>query len=300
MQTTTETGLQNRRLRNGLSIGPTWRFLSGLALALSSAGACESGDDTELSEQAAVTKEDLSPRTISRVVNVANGVQRQFTGTWQPQLRCTTSKTASGPRTTCLAITPGDYTEAAVHENAGAGPGDAPFGARWGNQPYQGCGIAAAYNVLAYFGAADPFPVGIRFTNFGDGKIMSAPSTLRGDLETALNRQANGSYTVEMFNGSPTFRIVGDALAHGGVVVALVNNGTHWQVLTGLRRAGLDDFARVIFEYYAIDYGSGGTWRTEAALDLELHGWDSLGSTFGLGDGLDYRSDTFLIVRKNS
>jgi hypothetical protein len=285
-------------LRTTTGLSHTKTLLPALLLALGSMGACDPGSDTELDEQN--LKEDLSPRIISRVVTMANGVQRQFTGKWQPQPRCRTMKTPSGPRTTCAATQPGDYVAAAVHEFAGAAATDPPFGAKWGNQPYQGCGVAAAYNVLAYFGAANPWPAGIRFTKFSDSRIMSVPSQLRADLEAALNNQANGRYSVELLYGSPTFRIVANALAGGGVVVALVNNGTHWQTITGMRDSGRsDEWARTIWEFYATDYGFSGVWRTEAELDLELHGWDNLGSIFGGGDAVDYRSDTFLIVRKN-
>jgi hypothetical protein len=272
------------------SIGLTWRVLPALALALGSI-ACDPGNDAELDEQNLT--EDLSPQNRSYVVNMANGVQRQFTGVWKPEPRCRKMKNpySDTPRTVCAATQPGAYLSAAT---------DAPFGARWGNQPYQGCGVAAAYNVLAYFGAANPWPAGIRFTKFSDGRIMSVPSQLRTDLENALNNQANGRYSVELFNGTPASRIVASALASGGVVVALVNNGTHWQTITGMRDSGRsDEWARTIWEFYALDYDFSGVWRTEAELDLELHGWDNLGSILGGGDAVDYRSDTFLIVRKN-
>jgi hypothetical protein len=234
----TNTDSRTNNLRNRLHVGT--RALPALVLALGLVGACDPGDGTELDEQG-LTKEDLSPRIISRAVTMANGVQRQFNAVWQPQPRCRTMKAPGGTRTTCAATQPGDYLKATMHDNVGAGPGDAPFGAKWGDQPYQGCGVAAAYNVLAYFGAANPWPAGIRFTRWSDSRIMSTPSNLRADLENALNNQANGSYRVELFYGTPAFRIVANALASGGVVVALVNNGTHWQVLTGMRDSGRSD-----------------------------------------------------------
>jgi hypothetical protein len=279
---------------------PRMKPLLAALLALGPIAACDPGSDAELDEQNLT--ENLSPQIRSSVVNMANGVQRQFTGVWQPEPRCRKMKNpySETPRTVCAATQPGAYLKAAVHEYAGAGPNDPPFGAKWGNQPYQGCGVAAAYNVLAYFGAANPWPAGIRFTKWSDSRIMSVPSQLRTDLENALNNQANGRYSVELFYGTPASQIVARALAGGGVVVALVNNGTHWQVLTGMRDSGRsDEWARTIWEFYALDYGFSGVWRTEADLDLELHGWDNLGSIFGGGDAVDYRSDTFLIVRKN-
>jgi hypothetical protein len=281
----------------------TFRALSMFALAAGSFTACDVPDDDEESAEGAVaTDERFKAHTIpnvSRVVTVANGQTRRLTGAiYEAPLCKKVINKPNPPRTVCTAVPARDYTEAILHENPNAVASDAPFPAKWGNQQYVGCGVAAAYNVLAYYGASNPWPAGIRTTRFSDSRIMSVPTSLRTDLENALNRQANGSYSVKLFNGSPAFRIVGQALSRGDVVVALVNGGTHWQMITGMREAGVDEWARTVFEFYAVDYGYGGQWRTEGQLQLGFNTVDSVVSTLGGADAVGYRSDTFLIVSK--
>jgi hypothetical protein len=282
----------------------TLRAFCAVALASATIAACEGPesltDDTEGSDS------DLTdPRLmghyvngISRIVNVANGQQRRFTGDAYNEPLCKLVPNKPGPpRKVCATNHVSEYSNAILHEDPNATASDNPFPAKWGDREYQGCGVAAAYNVLAYFGASNPYPGGIRFTKFSDSRIMSVPSYLRTDLENALNRQANGTYEVRTEHGAPAFRIIGHALAAGDVVVALVNNGTHWQVITGLRAAGADEWSRTLWEYYAVDYGFGGRWRTEGDLELEFSGWDAAVEKFGEST-VDYMSNTFLIAHK--
>jgi hypothetical protein len=284
----------------------TSRALATISVALGALSACEGPLPDELGAEGseeALTADDFKSRVIpniSRVVTVANGQQRRLTGEAYQAPRCKWVKDPySDPPRRAVCTTPAtDYTNAILHENPNAVASDAPFPAKWGSQPYQGCGVAAAYNVLAYYGAANPWPAGIRYTKFTDSRIMSVPSYLRADLENALNNQANGRYSVRIFHGAPAYRIVGQALSSGNVVVALVDGGTHWQVITGMRTAGSDSWGRTIFEYYALDYGFGGQWRTEGQLQLGFSALPAVGSHIGGAEAVDYRSDTFLIVHK--
>jgi hypothetical protein len=292
------------RLASKTNLVTALRALSMFALVAGGFSGCdvpdEEGDDS--SESAVTTDDRFKPKVIkniSRLVTVANGQQRRLTGeAYQDPLCKKVINKPNPPRTVCSASRPTDYTNAILHEDPNAVASDPAFPAKWGNQKYVGCGVAAAYNVLAYYGAANPWPAGIRTTKFSDSRIMSVPTSLRTDLENALNRQANGSYSVQLFHGAPAFRVVGQALSRGDVVVALVNGGTHWQVITGMREAGVDEWARTIFEYHAIDYGFGGEWRTEGQLQLGFNTVDSVVSSLGGSDAVGYMSDTFLIVSR--
>lgn len=284
----------------------SFRALATVSLALGALSACEGPLPDDLDQEGneeALTDADFKSRTfsISRVVTVANGQQRRLTGAaWQGP-RCKWVKNPGGdPPRRAVCTTPGtDYTNAILHEDPNASATDDPFPAKWGDQPYQGCGVAAAYNVLAYYGASNPWPAGIRYTKVKDDAIMSVPSFLRADLENALNRQANGRYSVRIFHGGPAYRVVGQALAGGNVVVALANGGTHWQVITGMRAGGTDSWGRTIWEYYALDYGFGGEWLTEGQLKLSFDLLPSVAASLGAAEAIDYMSDTFLIVTKH-
>ena len=106
-----------------------------------------------------------------------------------------------------------------------------------GGQVYRGCGVAAAANVLNFYGVelgthdVAPYIETINFP-FTDN-IGSTPDALASGLERLLNEKADGHFTVTRKSYTDVRREVWAAIRKGTPIILLVNNGGHYQVVTG-------------------------------------------------------------------
>lgn len=104
---------------------------------------------------------------------------------------------------------------------------------------YKGCGIKAAQNVLRYFGLEKSqqsirnYIATIQSSVFSQN-IAVLPNALRNGLQDIFD-QYGVPYTVHRWSGVSESTIKSQ-LADGLPVIALVNNGNHWVVISGWDR----------------------------------------------------------------
>ena len=249
---------------------------TALAAALTaslSLGACLGADD------------DLGTAEEGLVVNapvMVGGTIRQMTTT------CNAGNICSGPSIDGITL----------NKDASAAAANVPFpaydeGSTW---KYRGCGPQAAANVLSFFGidvpiswaASDVDTIDIPFSD----EIATRPVELRRGMQRLLNKYADGEFLVRMYHGKTADDIKLE-LQKGFAVAALVNNGGHYQVITGFRESTRGD------EYFAIDYGhnGSGSWRTPSELHLWFSGGPAWASVIPVGTG-GFEEGTIFVVER--
>lgn len=173
---------------------------------------------------------------------------------------------------------------AALSLNSADSASGIPFPAfnNLGPQSYVGCGPQAIFNVLNYYGITSYslYDVANSTTTWQwpldiDENIATTPNGLADSLRDKLNAGHGGAFRVDVQEipaGDGTVvgfaQAVKGALAHGDPVVALVQGGSHFQVITGFRNLGRG----IPNEFYVIDYPYGGHWVGEWDLRRELEG----------------------------
>jgi hypothetical protein len=158
-----------------------------------------------------------------------------------------------------------------------------------GDWKYEGCGPQAALNVLHYFGAPvrifDVAPY-IHTINLDSSDIATLPEDLSVGLQNAANSLGNGHFSTQRLSNIDVRGTVRNELAMGNPVIALVHNGSHYQVITGL----VDD------QYHVIDYQGNDSWVSESNLGLEIFGgaWSAIGTCAYQG----YCDDTVITIHR--
>ena len=198
---------------------------------------------------------------------------------------------------------------ASLHADAAAAAYSAIFpaydqGPDW---EYWGCGPQAAQNVLNYYGVqmkildvAQYIPTFGLIAGSNDQSIATFPDDLASGLQRLLNEKvAPGHFTVTRRSGVYATIEVDKALRAGNPIIILVNNGNHYQVVTGTGTGGV----------YAIDYPGNDTWRSWTSLGMDLPWYSDIFSTVSFGAGgyedytvitIDYQRPCGLLTRGES
>lgn len=107
-----------------------------------------------------------------------------------------------------------------------------------GDEKYKGCGIKTAQNVINYFGIDMKQKHILNYVTgrkAGD-RIFTLPSELRGGLEKLLKEFKLDDIEVHRVSGKST-KDIENYLAKGFPVIALVDNGTHWVTVVGVKNS---------------------------------------------------------------
>jgi hypothetical protein len=173
------------------------------------------------------------------------------------------------------------YKEVMVSASNADAINEVPFGSYINPTPrvYQGCGVQAVQNILAYYGDQKSIYDVAKFVGtiwLGPGNLGSTPDQVMSGLNLLLNgfnqkaTTSRQSYVTNLHT-----RIIGELQA-GRPVAAIVRAGNHWQVITGVRS---DPVWRSLYQYYVVDYenkatGTGpyGVWKNES--ELRFDDWD--------------------------
>ena len=107
-------------------------------------------------------------------------------------------------------------------------------------QVYRGCGVAAAANVLSFYGVeTTTLDIASHINSFGvpfSNNIATTPDSLASGLERLLNARADGQFKVTRKSNTAVHAEVGDAVRKGQPIILLVNRGGHYVMVTGFEQ----------------------------------------------------------------
>lgn len=133
--------------------------------------------------------------------------------------------------------------------------------------PYEGCGPTAIYNVAEYLDAGQLTAAEIRDQittyQFSEDSIGTGPNDLLTGLKAVLNEQSEREILVFKHAGADA-NTIRYYLSRGYPVIALVENGNHYVVVTGFVSQN-DTYLYRIIDYYGYD-----RWVLEDYLSLEV------------------------------
>jgi hypothetical protein len=140
-------------------------------------------------------------------------------------------------------------------------------------------------NVLHFYGVElgiNEVERQIETINFPGRSIGTTPNALARDLQTLLNNHGDGIFTVTKKSYADIRWEVHKSIRRGAAIIVLVNEGAHYQVVTGY-----DGF----WQFRVMDYGGydwAGVWRGgQHCNDLDLGTSNILGSLVFGYDGYE-------------
>jgi hypothetical protein len=174
--------------------------------------------------------------------------------------------------------------------------------------PYHGCGVDAIRNVLEFYGAnaVTEADIRARLTTYSisSNKIAILPAELERALRDELSRRVVGTFVVTRVSGADPSRIRSE-LSQGNPVIALVDEGNHYQLVTGYALGAGTVYSDVSspHSYYVLDRG-GSEWVNDMAVNLDFPSWPALPAWGQLAGNLltsgGYYSGTLIIVERTS
>ncbi len=170
-----------------------------------------------------------------------------------------------------------------------------------GDDKYIGCGRKAAQNVLGYFG------IKLRQKHIGKwvkghkiGKnIATYPSELRKGIQKALDKYKY-NIKVDRHSGKNQKDII-NYLKRGFPVIALVQGGNHWVVITGYKSSHLGFTGKTaqnqtLFFIHNNGYNQVWNWHTiKLNFDRRSSAWYKLSNAFG---GTSFKPGTIIVFKK--
>lgn len=179
------------------------------------------------------------------------------------------------------------------------------------NESYKGCGVKAAQIFVRWFGIELPQGVVndyVETTDFdkyidwltgdtwADPGIFTTPAQLDSGIQDILDEYYDG-YTVvrnSPDSSTPAIERIETGLASGFPVIVLVNDGSHWQVITACRITRIHGDEINTAQFLVHDNG-GEEWRTWADLDYFFE--DNTSAEAARLMGYDSYWDTILSVQ---
>lgn len=168
------------------------------------------------------------------------------------------------------------------------GRGVPPRCLKWSRVPFDdtgwyGCGIRAAQNALRYFGlerSQNEIDQHITTHRLPGGQIATYPGALRNGLQDFLDLYGKRKFRVVRHEHKDGRDVI-PYLNAGMPVIALVDGGTHWVVVSGYDETG----GYFIQDNWAV--------REPRPRDLDL-GFDAMRTFWANIDMTDYESGTFI------